>query len=101
MAVLGIHGNRGHVNVIMCTCMCLSSRFMHAQGRRQLVLSIESRVVVLQYSYSAIMPKERPSSRKERRKEQLGNYLAGRASRPYRHTPTLERSFTVESRALM
>ena len=39
------------------------------------------------------MPKERAKLRKERRKEQQDNYLVGRASRPYVHTPTLNRSF--------
>ena len=40
------------------------------------------------------MPKEsRAKLRKEQRKEQQDNYLAGRASRPYIHTPTLNRSF--------
>ena len=40
------------------------------------------------------MPKEsRAKLRKERRKEQQDNYLAGRATGPYVHTPTLTRSF--------
>ena len=42
------------------------------------------------------MPKERPTKRKDRRKQLRENYLAGRASRPYRHTPTLEKSFSDE-----
>ena len=40
------------------------------------------------------MPKERPTKRKYRRKRLKENYLAGRASRPYRYTPTLEKSFS-------
>jgi len=40
------------------------------------------------------MPKQRASTRKERRKQQHENYLAGRASRPYCHTTTLNRSFS-------
>jgi len=42
------------------------------------------------------MPKERLTKRKDRRKQLQENYLAGRASRPYRHTPTLEKSFSDE-----
>ena len=44
------------------------------------------------------MPKERnrPSTRKERLKQQRENYLSGKASRPYHHTPALSRSFEAE-----
>ena len=41
-----------------------------------------------------IMPKTRPSKRKERHKELHENYLAGRASRPHQHTPNLKKSFS-------
>ena len=40
------------------------------------------------------MPKQRASMRKELRKQQHENYLAGRASRSYCHMPTLNRSFS-------
>lgn len=35
------------------------------------------------------MPKQRPTSRKERRDLQKHNYLGGNARRPYSHSPTL------------
>ena len=40
------------------------------------------------------MPKDRPTTRKERRKKQQENYVAGRSSRPYNHTPSLNASFS-------
>lgn len=38
------------------------------------------------------MPKERPKTRKEQREVQKKNYIAGKARRPYSHTPTLDKS---------
>ena len=38
------------------------------------------------------MPKERPNKRKERREVTRQNYLAGKARRPYSHTPVLDSS---------
>ena len=40
------------------------------------------------------MPKDRPTTRKERRKKQQENYVAGRSSRPYNHTPSLNAPFS-------
>ena len=48
------------------------------------------------YSAVYIMPKERPTTRKAHRKEQLENYIAGKSSRPYCHTPMLELSFSED-----
>lgn len=39
------------------------------------------------------MPKQRSTTRQQRRKEQHDNYLAGKSSRPYQHTPSLNKSF--------
>lgn len=39
------------------------------------------------------MPKERSTTRKDRREIQKSNYLAGKARRPYIHTPSLATSF--------
>lgn len=36
------------------------------------------------------MPKERPKTRKERRDTARQNYSAGKARRPYSHTPVLD-----------
>ena len=41
----------------------------------------------------------RPTTRKERRKRIRENYLVGRSSRPYHHTPTLRRSLEEGSEA--
>lgn len=40
-----------------------------------------------------MMPKQRSTTRQQRRKEQHDNYLAGKSSRPYQHTPSLNKSF--------
>lgn len=43
------------------------------------------------------MPKQRPTSRKERRDLQKQNYLGGNARRPYSHSPTLTDSLVHDS----
>ena len=40
---------------------------------------------------------ERPTTRKERRKQQRDNYLTAKASRSYNHTPVLRQSFDDEN----
>ena len=49
-------------------------------------------LIVVAATCLLIMPKDRSTTRKERRQEQQTNYLAGEASRSYRHTPTLRQS---------
>ena len=50
-------------------------------------------------SSSLAMPKQRPTKRAQRRQEVRENYLGGRARGPYRHTPTLNKSFEEEREA--
>ena len=40
------------------------------------------------------MSTQLPKTRKRRREEQRGNYLTGKASKPYVHTPTLKMAFS-------
>ena len=60
-------------------------------------------ILSLWYSVSLLsglaMPKDRPTTRKGHRKQQQENYLAGRASRPYRQTPALEKSFSDDEQS--
>ena len=46
-----------------------------------------------------MMPKTKPTTRKERRSKRKEHYLKGVARRPHVHTRTLERSFEEESEA--
>ena len=43
------------------------------------------------------MPKERPSTRKERREEQSRHYLQGRAKKPHVHTRSMDAEFAEAS----